>query len=182
MTLEQLLYRFLKDNGIYWPLKCQIKKRNSFNNIKINKLIAPYIIDNRNSVLQNGIEMVFYEVFKYNAIFCGDHNSKKRKYFYKLNKKWKEFVKEKFFLQHNICVGDIVEFTDCYCATRIGRILKINKNIFHIKDVNYMTEFDRTIFSIHKIEGKDIVKNIFYKSENGIDYGKIDERCNEIQL
>jgi len=182
MEIEKLLYRFLKDNGIYPVIRDQIRQSNLMCNRRPNSLISERVLCNL--FQQHGIKGLFYEIFKYNRIFSGDHRSANRRYFYKLNKKWKNFVDGKCFLQHNIKIGDSVEFYDGWYIKRTGTVIKIDEklNLFRIRESRYGYEAWRTILHIDSAINKEAIINLYYKDENGLENGKIDGNYTEIQL
>lgn len=180
MNLENLLNRFLKENGLYGNIVRQRKYCVSIGYAKTSyplTQLAFYCETFR----KKGIEYLFNLTFGNNSLFLGNHNSKKRKYFYKLNKKWKEFIHNKCRLQHNIEIGDEVE-----CFGLLPRFVKIigkeNDYTFVVKDSRYADTYLLSIFSIKNIKSKKMVFNIYYKDENGINYGKVNGSYNDIQL
>lgn len=181
MTVDNLVYRFLKDNGLFCAVRNQLAKHNRWKKQKVNILIPKRILCTP-SFRKEGLRTLFYENYRYNTIFSGDHHSPKRRLFYKLNKKWKEFVKDKCYLQHNINIGDVVDFCDSWNTKRNGKIMKMNGTMFYVKETRHGYESWRSLMSVENIEGKPFVLNLYYKDENGNEYGKIEGSYAEIQL
>jgi len=181
MTVEKLFYRFIKENGLFNAVKKQVKENNKF---RTKKTINPLqdIIPNMFFINRYSIEKLFYEAFKYYPIFSGTSQSGNRKKFYKLNKKWKKFVSGKCFVQHNISIGDKIEFYDWPKTLRVGVVASPYKDAFSVIDSTYGYKRLVNVFSIKGAQKKDLVINLYYKDENGFTYGKIDGNYNEIQL
>lgn len=181
MTIENLLYRFIKENGLYPHVKKHIGWINIISKRRPNFLLSSITI-NQTFFNKDGLKSLFYNTFCYNSLFSGDHNSPQRRKFYKLNKKWKDFVDGKFFLQSNIEIGDNVTFKNMWGTPRKGRIIKMDSVRLLIKEDGVGYETWRPITSISEISEKELKINLFYKDETGNEYGKIDGFYNEIQL
>ena len=181
MTIENLFYRFIKENGLFSAVKQQVKANNRF---RIKKTTKPLedIIPNMFFINRYNIETLFYETFKYYPMFNGTSQSAKRKKFYKLNKKWKKFVSGRCFVQHNISKGDEIEFYDWPKVLRRGVVVSPYKDSFSVTDSTYGYKRLVNVFSITDAQKKDLVINFYYKDENGFSYGKINGDYNEIQL
>lgn len=182
MTIENLLFRFLKENGIYNKIKTELANRNKIRNNKPNHLLDRHFFSST-SFTRNGLECVFYFAFTYFRIFSGNSTSSKRRRFYRLNKKWKDFVRNKCFLQHNIKANDIITYRSLW-STRKAKVLKVGDNTMLVKAKRVDTGYEEAygIFNIIDVNDVKTVLNLYYKDENGNCYGKIDGKYNEIQL
>ncbi len=174
MTLENILIRFVKDKGYYHVIKYQMV------NEKRKKLISDTCLGSY--ILKNeGVKKLFYMVFSYNPLFFGYSRTPKRRTFYKLNKEWKDFVDGKYFLQHNIEIGDTFEVNNFFNRKTKYTVMGIEKNNIISKD-EIGHKVNISIFRIKSLLNKNIVNNIYYKDENGIEYGELEGSYNEIQL
>ncbi len=182
MTIENLLFRFLKENGIYNKIKTELVNRNEIRNNKPNHLLDRHFFSSA-CFTKYGLGCAFYFAFTYFRIFSGDSTSSRRRRFYRLNKKWKDFIRNKCFLQHNIKANDIVTCRSLWSAGK-AKVLKVRDNTMFVRVKRIDTGYERiyNIFNITDVNDVKPVLNLYYKDENGNCYGKIDGDYNEIQL
>ena len=195
MTIENFYKRFLKENGLYFYGVKMSKnfmighKKLGFNKIPKKGLL--YMVSSGGISSKEGILNLFKIHFQYERMFCGNSNSPKRRKFYKFNRKWKDSLRGKVVLQHNIMPGDILTYTTLYGDEREYLVKSINPNdttivVSYINGGKVQALYNNFInvicFDGIKSDKKDLIVNLYIKNEDGTCYGKIDGDFNEIQL
>jgi len=173
MTLNNIIIRFLKENGLYG----YFLKRN-----KNRKNIAEQYIFYSNYFIKEGIKSVFYSLFSNDLKFYGASTSLKRRKFYKLNKKWKKFVENNFVLQHNIFDGDIITRTSLFGRTQKYKVGNVEGRTLLVSSLDnnlFLQNLRINILSVENVENKELILNIYQKDNFN---GKIEGNYNEVQL
>lgn len=192
MTINQLFNRFLKENKLYGYViekaKYQKKMNKSLGYKKFYGDCALGYIENNFENSYNfkyfGPEYLVMYLFRFgDERFRGDSKSSSRRRLYRLNRKWKDFIKNNVVLQYNINEGDKIAAKK-FGVTNEYFVSFINKDstCSIIGRIGDRSGYRLSLFSIKEIEGKDLVINLYIKDKNGNCYGKLEGEYNEIQL
>ena len=194
MTLEQLFTRFLKENGIYDYLASRKKKMiRDYSECgyklsdKDKSLISEYI--NRCDYSASSPLDLFSMVFSNSPLFNYFSTSPERRRYYRLNKKWKDYIKGKVVIQHNIKPGDVVRIARSFMLTGSYKVRSVEipnndkcKIIYIYRMGEREIDSDLSIFCVQKVNDEDAFINLYFKDDKGNCYGKIEGDYTEILL
>jgi len=177
MELSQLFRRFLKENNIYY----------AYSDGRMSGIKGTYFLSS-DEHLSKKIYVYggLYDFFRITAgclsMFKGHANTPKRRSLYRLNKKWKDFLKNTY-VQHNLSVGDEVKLCSYQKMEFLVKEIK-NNGFVTVCSNNRLYNNDSFNIPIYAIESKvkgNLIKN-YYINDGENTYGKIDGEFNEIQL
>ena len=194
MTLEQLFTRFLKENGLYDYLASRRKKmirdyKESGYTIpeREKSLIREYLSAATYSV-PNPLDL-FSMVFSSSGLFNYYSTSPERRRYYRLNKKWKDYIKDKVVVQHNIKSGDTISIERSFLLSGKYKVRNVeipnNKNCKIVYIYNFgkrEIDSDLSLFAVEKVNDEDVIINLYFKDDKGNCYGKIEGDYTEILL
>ena len=189
MTLEQVFRRFLKDNGLYvYRLKKINNLVNSFRKygLEINEddKTFMYYYKTSNEFKTRGPLFLFEYIFSDDALFEGHHHTPNRRKYYKLNKKWKDTLKNRAVIQCNINPGDKISIKTIFGKVKTYTVCKVFGGGCYVSYGQNKEHHSGncSLFSILKVNKSEPIINIYFKEKNGSCYGKLEGEYNEIQL
>ena len=183
MQLRQIFKRFLIDNGIYpyfirTAVKNGIISKNALNDE--DKFVRTYCF------FSPSINDLPYRLLGSLPIYCGDSNSPQRRKFYRINRKWKDLVKN-IRVQHNLKIGDEIELPTVFIRRRRRYfVTEIRNDGLVMLNEQTTDKCYKVSTRIQKIRGiinsdKKFFINYYITNEKET-YGKVNGDFDEVQL